>query len=248
VNIPTTRPPPAAAKPPEEKPSPKPTWNIIYVIDDAGNNLHELEPFLKFPGPLTIAVLPGLPNSAQAARMVREAGKVLFLHQPMEAIGGADPGPGAIYKDMNTDEILAILEKNINEIGPVAGMNNHQGSLITQDEEIMKTILEFCRDNKLYFLDSRTTAKTVAPKVSHDLGLTITARNIFLDNERDTDSIINNIELGLNIAREKKTAIMIGHAWSPELANIISNKYPNLNTQGYNFLTISDIMQNGTTQ
>ncbi|MDR2181297.1 MAG: divergent polysaccharide deacetylase family protein, partial [Treponema sp.] len=31
---------------------------LVFVIDDAGNNLRELEPFLAFPGPLTIAVLP----------------------------------------------------------------------------------------------------------------------------------------------------------------------------------------------
>jgi polysaccharide deacetylase 2 family uncharacterized protein YibQ len=235
-----------AAKLPEEKPSPKVKWDVVYVIDDAGNNLRELEPFLRFPGPLTIAVLPGLPNSARAARMVREAGKELFLHQPMEALGGADPGPGAIYKGMSADDVRAVLEKNVREIGPITGMNNHQGSLITRDEEIMKTVLEFCRDNQLYFLDSRTTAQTAAPKISRELGITIAARNIFLDNEHDTDATIKNIELGLNIAREKNSAVMIGHAWSPELADIISNRYSSLRSQGYNFLTVSDIMRGKT--
>ncbi|MDR1147353.1 MAG: divergent polysaccharide deacetylase family protein [Spirochaetaceae bacterium] len=235
-----------AAKLPEERPAPKPRRDIVYVIDDAGNNLRELEPFLRFPGPLTIAVLPGLPNSARAARMVREAGKELFLHQPMEAVGGADPGPGAIYKGMSADEVRAVLEQNVREIGPVAGMNNHQGSLITEDEEIMRVVLEFCRDNKLYFLDSRTSAKTVAPKISRELGITIAARNIFLDNEHNADAIISNIELGLNMAREKNSAVMIGHAWSPELAGIISSGYAGLNDQGYNFLTVSDIMRGKT--
>ncbi|MDR1143679.1 MAG: divergent polysaccharide deacetylase family protein, partial [Spirochaetaceae bacterium] len=69
---------------------------LALVIDDAGNNLRELDPFLAFPGPLTIAVLPGLPNSAEAARRIRNtAGKELFLHQPMEPLNGQDPGPGA---------------------------------------------------------------------------------------------------------------------------------------------------------
>jgi hypothetical protein len=48
---------------------------LVFVIDDAGNNLRELEPFLRIPGPLTIAVLPGLPYSAEAARRIRAAGK-----------------------------------------------------------------------------------------------------------------------------------------------------------------------------
>ncbi|MDR2660282.1 MAG: divergent polysaccharide deacetylase family protein [Spirochaetaceae bacterium] len=247
----TARPVPQKARAaalPEERPLPKPQpkWKVVYVIDDAGNNLRELEPFLRFPGKITISVLPGLPNSAEAARMVREAGKELFLHQPMEAVGGADPGPGAIYKGMSAEEVRAVLEKNVREIGPIAGMNNHQGSLITQDEEIMRTVIEFCRENKLYFLDSRTTGETVAPKVSRDLGMAIAERNIFLDNEHDAGAIKSSMEQGLNMAREKETAVMIGHAWSPELAGIISSGYDDLTAQGYDFLTVSEIIQGKT--
>lgn len=230
---------------PEENPPPEKRWNVVFVIDDAGNNLRELEPFLRFPGDITISVLPGLQHSVQVARMVREAGKTLFLHQPMEALGGEEPGPGAIYKGMSADEVRAVLEANIREIGPVAGMNNHQGSLITEDEEIMKTVLEFCRDNRFYFLDSRTSPGSVAPKVSRELGMTIATRNIFLDNERDAASIINYMEQGLSIARERNTVVMIGHAWSTELAGIITRSYSSLSEQGYNFSTVADIMRGG---
>jgi polysaccharide deacetylase 2 family uncharacterized protein YibQ len=234
----------AAAGPVEERPLPEPEWNVVCVIDDAGNNLHELEPFLRFPGPFTIAVLPGLPYSAKAARMIREAGKEVILHQPMEAIGGADPGPGAIYTGMSAEEVRSILEKNAAEIGPIAGINNHQGSKVTEDEAIMKTVLEFCRENELYFLDSRTTAATSVPKVAAEMGSAILERNIFLDNEQDSNSIEGYLEQGLNIARKKKTAVLIGHIWSPELAGILSRRYTGLNAAGYTFFTVSEAMRN----
>jgi hypothetical protein len=149
--------------PPELPPQPKHRGTLVFIIDDAGNNLQELEPFLRFSGPLTIAVLPGLPHSAEAARRIRAAGKEVFLHQPMEAIGGQNPGPGAIYAGMGAAEIVAILSKNIAEIGPVAGMNNHQGSKITMDQQIMETVLAFCREQGICFLDSRTSAETAVP-------------------------------------------------------------------------------------
>jgi polysaccharide deacetylase 2 family uncharacterized protein YibQ len=233
------------AAPPERPLPPRPEHkgSIVYVIDDAGNNLGELGPFLRFPGALTVAVLPGLPHSAQAARMVREAGKEVFLHQPMEALGGANPGPGAIYLGMSAVEVRAVLEKNVREIGPVTGMNNHQGSLVTQDEEIMKTVLEFCRENKLYFLDSRTTADTVAPKIAREAGVKIAERNIFLDNERDRTAIEGYLEQGLGIARKKSIAVMIGHTWSPELAGTLTDNYAVLSAQGYTFLTVSEMME-----
>jgi polysaccharide deacetylase 2 family uncharacterized protein YibQ len=234
-----------AQAPPERPRPPRPERKIsvVYVIDDAGNNLRELEPFLRFPGALTIAVLPGLPHSAKAAQMVREAGKEVFLHQPMEAVGGANPGPGAIYIGMSREEVIAILEKNVREIGPISGMNNHQGSLVTQDEGTMKVVLEFCCENGLYFLDSRTIAGTVVPKVAREAGVSIAERNIFLDNEQDMSAIEMYLEQGLDIARKKSIAVMIGHTWSPELAGILADSYTALSAEGYVFLTVSKMME-----
>jgi len=216
---------------------------LVFVIDDAGNNLRDLEPFLNVPGPLTIAVLPGLPYSAEAARRIRAAGKEVILHQPMESIGGQNPGPSAIYSGMGAEEIRAVLSRNIAEVGPVAGINNHQGSKITMDREIMKTILDFCAENGLYFLDSRTTADTVVPHVAAQMGFKIAERNIFIDNEQNKDSMQRYIESGLTRAQRDGSAIMIGHTSSPELAPLLSQQFPLFFNQGYTINTVSDIIR-----
>jgi len=215
---------------------------LVFVIDDAGNNLRELEPFLKVPGHLTIAVLPGLPHSAEAAKRIREAGKEVILHQPMEAIGGQDPGPSAIYSGMGASEIREILARNIAEVGPVKGINNHQGSKVTMDAEAMKTILSFCAENKLYFLDSRTTTETAAPKVAAQLGIKIAERNIFIDNEQNIDSMRRYISGGLTRAQRNGLAVMIGHTWSPDLAPLLNEQYKTLSEQGYTIKKVSDII------
>ena len=217
---------------------------MALVIDDAGNSLEELEPFLHFPGPLTIAVLPGLPHSAEAARLIRAAGKEVFLHQPMEAVGGQDPGPGAIFSWMDTDEILAVLHDNLAEIGPIAGMNNHQGSMITMDRRIMEVILAFCHDQAIHFLDSRTIAGTVAPSIAQELGITIAQRDIFIDNDSDRLSMGTMINHGLAYAAESGSAVMIGHTWSVELASLLMDIYHDLIDQGFIFASISDLLGN----
>jgi len=234
-----TNPVPAAipAAPPQ-----RPVENrgaLVFVIDDAGNNLAELEPFLDFPGPLTIAVLPGLPHSAEAARRIRAAGKEVFLHQPMEALGGQAPGPGAIYSGMTVEEIRVILKRNVAEVGPVAGINNHQGSKITMDEQMMETVLAFCAENGLHFLDSRTTAETVTPVVAKRLGMKIGERDVFIDNEQSKAAIVSSISGGLKRAQERGGAVMIGHTWSPQLAPSIKELYPELTKQGYSFISAS---------
>jgi len=219
------------------------TGTLVFVIDDAGNNLHELDPFLRIPGPLTIAVLPGLPYSAEAARRIRTAGKEVILHQPMEAIGAQNPGPSAIYSGMGEEEIRSILTRNIAEIGPVAGINNHQGSKISMDREIVEIILRFCAERDLFFLDSRTTAETVIPSLARRLGLKIAERDVFLDNEQDRDSMLRYISTGLTRAQRNGSAVMIGHVWSPALAPLLTEQYPVLTIQGYTLKTVSDIIK-----
>jgi polysaccharide deacetylase 2 family uncharacterized protein YibQ len=230
------------ARPPER---PEYRGTIAFVIDDAGNNLGELEPFLRFPGPLTIAVLPGLPHSAEAARRIRAAGKELFLHQPMEAVGGQNPGPGAVYLDMDGDTIRSVIKTNLAEIGPVAGMNNHQGSGVTMDRGAMETILALCREEGIYFLDSRTIAGTAAPETARALGMTIGERDVFIDNIRERSSMLKYIEEGLAKAEQKGYAVMIGHAWSPELAGILTELYPDFLARGYSLSTMSALIHSG---
>ncbi|MDR3019643.1 MAG: divergent polysaccharide deacetylase family protein [Treponema sp.] len=226
-----------AVRPIEEKGA------LVFVIDDAGNNLKDLEAFLNIPYPLTIAVLPGLPNSAESARRIRAAGKEVILHQPMEAIGAQEPGPGAIYSWMDEEVIKEILLKNIKDIGPVAGINNHQGSKVTMNREAMEAIISFCVEQEIYFLDSRTTSETAAAIAAQALGVNIAQRDVFLDNEQNRDVMQRYLNTGLSRAQRVGQAVMIGHTWSPELAPLLAEQFPTLIEEGYTIKTVSDILK-----
>jgi polysaccharide deacetylase 2 family uncharacterized protein YibQ len=236
--------PPGSGQNPPDLP-PERRGILVFVIDDAGNNLRELDPFLAFPGPLTIAVLPGLPYSAEAARRIRNAKKEVFLHQPMEPLGGQDPGPGAIMAGMDDEQVRRIVGKNLTELRPVAGINNHEGSRVTMDPDIMRTVLEFCWENRIHFLDSRTTADTAAPRVASEMGFAIAQRDVFLDNDQDRDSIVRAIEQGCRKAERDGLAVMIGHTWSPRLAGILTELYPGLVKKGFFLTTVSGILDTG---
>jgi polysaccharide deacetylase 2 family uncharacterized protein YibQ len=256
VSVPVQRPvsqPPAVIPPKRDTPAPsvpaatperlENAGSLVFIIDDAGNNLRELEPFLNLPFPLTIAVLPGLPNSAEAARRIRASGKEVFLHQPMESIGGQNPGPGAIYSGMTGEEIRSILRRNVAEIGPIAGINNHQGSKITADRAAVETILSFCAAEGLCFLDSRTTAETAVPAAAKNMGMKIGERDVFIDNEQDKDSMLRYVSGGLGKARQNGSAMMIGHTWSADLAPLLAEQLPLLVRQGYSIKTASAIIK-----
>lgn len=214
---------------------------IIFVFDDGGQNLSHLEPFLNLPIPITIAVLPRLAHSVEAAQKIRNAGKEVILHQPMQAVNQkVNPGPGAITPQMSEDEIISTLFYNINEIGPVAGMNNHEGSAITADAEKMAVILKLANEEGIYFLDSRTNSETKVPYVANLMGYSYYERNIFLDNEKTKENALQELKKGLEIANKKGSVIMIGHIWSANfLPSFIMEVIPELQKKGYTFSTVS---------
>ena len=188
-------------------------------------------------------MLPGLANSAEAARRIRAAGKEVFLHQPMESLGGSNPGPGAIRIGMGSEEIRSIVNRNLDEIWPVAGLNNHEGSRVTMDDEAMETVLAICRERGIVFLDSRTTAETAAPRVARRLGINIGERDIFVDNIQERESMLGYINSGLVKAEQKGSAIMIGHVTSPALLPLMAELYPDLNGRGYSFTPASKLIR-----
>ncbi|MDA3938705.1 MAG: divergent polysaccharide deacetylase family protein [Spirochaetia bacterium] len=206
---------------------------LYFVIDDVGNNLFQLKPFLKLPMSITFAVLPGLKYTREAIDLIRDAGKNYIIHQPIEAVGGQNPGPGALLTDMNQDQVRKIINENIKDFYDVSGMNNHMGSAGTADYELMGFLFTVLKENGLYFLDSRTTSKSVGRQLAADVGIPFAERSIFLDNSEEKQDILEAIESGLNISKKKGHAIMIGHIWTEELASILLELYPTLLENNY---------------
>ena len=232
--------PDVSAYPIQDLPELPSKGKLIFVFDDAGHNLEQLQYFLDLPFPCTIAVLPKLPNSRETARRIRAAGKELILHQPMQALNpNINPGDGAVKPGMDREEIKKIVASNVEEIGPIAGMNNHEGSLITSDEKAMEAVLELCREKNIYFLDSRTSSKSVVPQVAKKLNMNIWERAIFLDNKKDKAYMKKQIIDGLEIASQRGEAIMIGHVFTVDLAILLKEMYSDLTQEGYTFSTIS---------
>ena len=212
---------------------------LVFVIDDAGLNVNNVKSYVSLPFPITVAVLPKLSHSKECADAVRSAGKEVILHQPMQASNlNISPGPGAITPDMNSYEIAATLNENIREIGPVKGLNNHEGSLITENVIKMGFILDIAYSQNLYFLDSRTSAASQASQAALERDYRIFERNApFLDNAVNRDEMLQEIYKGLAIANKSGTAIIIGHVDKSVkiLPDLLRDMYPYLVAAGYKF-------------
>lgn len=215
---------------------------LIIVIDDAGNNYTQLEPFLKLPFPLTVAVLPDLPYSKRDASAVTSAGKELILHQPMQPIGGQNPGPGALTLGMGAGDVQRIIEQNLQTVPGAVGMNNHMGSAATSDLDLMEKVATVAKERGIYYLDSLTISSTAVPEAARREGIRYWERSVFLDNSTDRASIVRAVDEGKRRAMKTGSAIMIGHVWSAELAQTLMELYPQLVEEGFSLSTISRFM------
>ncbi len=224
-----------------------PGYDLYFVIDDVGNNIFQLKPFLELPFNLTFAVLPGLRYTAEAVRLIKAAGKDYIIHQPIESVGGQNPGPGALLLGMSKEQVETIITDNIADYYGVSGMNNHMGSAGTADPLLMGYLFEVLKEKHIYFLDSRTTSKSVAREFAKTAGVPFAERSIFLDNSKDRVEIIESVEEGLTVSKNKGYAVMIGHIWTEELAGILLDLYPSLLENNYALNNLTDLFTGNDT-
>lgn len=219
---------------------------LVFVIDDAGMNAEYTKRYASLPFPLTIAVLPKLLHSKDCAYIVRSSGKELILHQPMQSLNhNLDPGPGKISVDMSFSQISSIINENLAEIGPgVKGLNNHEGSEVTEDVLRIGAVLDVCLENKIYFLDSRTTANTKAPQAALERDMTIFEKSgPYIDNIVSREAMLKEIYKSLEAANKNGSSIVIAHVdKSAEiLPKLLEQMYPYLLKAGYRFATPSTL-------
>ena len=184
---------------------------------------------LRIPYPLTFAVIPFRRFTRECASMARGHGFEMIVHMPMEPYGypTEDPGPGAILESDTPDQIIRKVEAALESVSYAQGMNNHMGSKITALPFTMRVILTTLKREGLFFIDSRTTPDTVAEQEARELGVPTLPRNVFLDNERDTEAIRKQLEEAVAHATRHGYAIAIGHNY-PETIAVLKQEMPRL--------------------
>jgi polysaccharide deacetylase 2 family uncharacterized protein YibQ len=190
-------------------------------------------------------VLPDLPYSREAGRLIAAAGKELLVHLPMEPSSGTDPGPGAVLTSQTDDEIRLLLERSLERLPQAVGLNNHMGSLATADRRVMGVVLDFLRGRGLFFLDSRTTPDTLGPEIAARLGMSLLERDVFLDNENSPAYIEGALQHGVRAARLRGRAVLIGHVQNVELAGELRRLLPGLAGEGVQLVAPSILAAEG---
>ncbi|MEX0732612.1 MAG: divergent polysaccharide deacetylase family protein [Aquisalimonadaceae bacterium] len=218
---------------------------ITLIIDDLGDRLPEGWRVVELPGPVVAALLPDTPHARELAKAARRAGKEVLIHMPMQAINGADPGPGALTLDMDEQQFHDVVQRALTTVPGASGMNNHMGSLITQHPGHMAWLMAMLRDHDsdMVFVDSRTTSRSVATAIARENGVAHVQRDVFLDHDPDPASIRRELHRLLARARRDGTAIGIGHPY-PQTLDVLEEELPRLAADfGVELISLRDLME-----
>ncbi len=219
------------------------TYKIAIIIDDLGNNLHQGRELIDLPYQLTYSFLPKRPYSERLANMAASSGKEVMVHLPMQSVARLDLGYGALTLELTQKEFQESVQASINSVPHVQGVNNHMGSLLTQHPGHMSWLMEVLskRDDNLYFVDSKTTALTVASQIAKEYYIPNLSRDIFLDSSKDEDDIKRQLEYLKKVAARKGLAVAIGHPY-PSTIRLLTDYLPTLSEHNIEVVPITELI------
>jgi uncharacterized protein len=189
-----------------------PGWPVVaIVIDDMGLDAKRAEKVLALSGPLTVSYLTYAEDLKAQAKRAIDAGHEVMAHIPMEPVGPADPGPGALMAGTSSADLRERLDSYLNNWSGYVGINNHMGSKLTADRAAMDVVMMELKGRGLMWLDSRTDSATVGEASAQALGVPYLGRDVFLDNEDDEEAIAGQLLKVEEIAQNQGYAVAIGH-------------------------------------
>lgn len=242
--------PPAPATPAQTSPVPPrqapaaPAARLAIVIDDVGYREAVADELHALNIPITAAVIPFAPYAAEEAAKIKGYGLEAIIHLPMQPAGKENHTPRNefVFVDSSDEEIAALLRQARAVVPDAAGLNNHMGSLVTANREAMQRVLQQIRRERLFFIDSKTTAATAGYALARQMGIKTRLRDIFLDDIPEYAHSMNQIRQLVGLARQNGSALAIGHPFESTL-RALRDSLPALQSGGVRIVFASELLE-----
>jgi polysaccharide deacetylase 2 family uncharacterized protein YibQ len=216
---------------------------LAIILDDLGNDSGAAQAVFAIPYPLTISVLPHHAHSAEIAQQAQRRGDQVILHLPMQSLAKEHPEVRELHGGMSRADISRLVSEFLDEVPGVIGVNNHQGSASTADKKLMAELMPVLKEHQLFYVDSRTSAATVAYDTAQRFGVRAAFRNVpFLDDVEEVSAVRKQIEIAIAGAARKKDAIAIGHA-HPSTLEALKETLPQAKTHGVKLVFASELVR-----
>ncbi|BCE01959.1 divergent polysaccharide deacetylase family protein [Marinicellulosiphila megalodicopiae] len=215
---------------------------IAVVIDDLGNQYDFGEQIINQSIIKTVAVMPLRAYTFSLSKLAYENKKEIIIHMPMDNNGRFPMGKLGLSVDYDKQETFYTLEMAFAENPYATGLNNHTGSFYTEQYDQMGWVMEYLKLNNMFFLDSRTSAKSQGVIQSKEKKLPWAGRHVFLDNKKDFDSLNKQWLKALSLANKNQKVIIIGHPYPETIAFFKQLNHSDLEMH-FEFVKVSDLLE-----
>ena len=216
---------------------------MAIILDDWGNNFSLVQLAVDLHRPVTLSILPHLPNSERIDAEAAKNNLGVMLHMPMQPKNKSKGLEPHTIMVTNSDKVIvAYLDSALASVPHADGVNNHMGSAATSDERVMKTVLSHLLSKGLFFVDSNTISTSVAPRVAKELGIKFTKRDVFIDNDLKSESVKRYLRRAVAIALKRGRVVVIGHDKKVTL-EAIQAMIPEIEKSGVRFVLVKDLVE-----
>ncbi|WP_341502355.1 divergent polysaccharide deacetylase family protein [Gallaecimonas sp. GXIMD4217] len=188
---------------------------LAIIIDDLGYKQGDFR-VLELPRTVALGIMPHTPYGRSLASRGQDRNHVIMLHLPMEPEAKLPLEPHTLTTSMNRSALAEALEAALADIPQARGVNNHMGSAMTQSRPQMDWLMGELGRRGLFFVDSRTTAKSQAMAAARMAGIPAVERKVFLDNS--PDQLDYQWQRALTLAEQHGQVVVIGHPHDHTLA------------------------------
>lgn len=220
---------------------------ISIILDDLGDQHDAGLRAVNLPGAVACAFLPATRFGAAHAERAHALGKEVLLHLPLQPNRSAQQYPTALTLNAGRADMAAYLRAGLQSVPHARGVNNHQGSLLTEMPQHMDWLMaEIKLHPGLYFVDSRTSGASIAYRAARARAVPSTERQVFLDSERGIEAVRAAFRQLIERARRDEHALAIGHPY-PETFRVLEEELPRLAQYGVKLVAPSELIasQNG---
>jgi polysaccharide deacetylase 2 family uncharacterized protein YibQ len=212
------------------------------IIDDVGNNLEYGQEIINLPATLTISILPKTVFAKDLARLAAKNNKEVMLHLPMQSVEHLQHSPGTLDLHMTRNEFREQLRRNLNSVPYIRGVNNHMGSLLTRHPGHMTWLMdELSQRGGLYFIDSKTTSKSIAEKIAVEYKIPSLSRDFFLDPDHEKATLRKQFDRCIQKVNQRGYALAIAHPY-PQTIKFLKAHLDELHEHGIKLIPVSKLI------
>ena len=216
---------------------------LAILLDDLGNDRAAADAIFALHVPITISVLPYHAHSQEIAEAARQHGCEVMLHLPMQSVGNESLEPQELKPGLSPEDVRNTVDKMLDALPEADGVNNHQGSQATADAQLMAELMRVLKDDGVFYVDSRTTAATVAYDSARREGVKTAFRNVpFLDDVQEKSAVTRQLKLALQMAKQKGEGIAIGHP-HPATLGALREVLPQAKKEGVQLVFVSELVR-----